>query len=188
MKRYLPETGRSNYGVSRRSALRLHLLPFHVNALLQSFSKTGFCLYAHDTCILVKHGDVSKPEFFLNKEFSLLYEWFIQNELSIRFLPNQDQTKCILFSMVKGSREINIFRANLTLNQEEKQWLTKQISASPEVSCKKMFLKKSQHYLRNCWRIVILKEERRNWYRYSDLFWLGLLWYVRSNQNKFPLR
>lgn len=119
LKRFFSETERSNYGVSQRSVLRLHPLPLHENVLLRSFSETDFYLHAHDTCISLKHGYVSKIGIFLNKELSLLCEWFIQSELSIHFRSNQDQDKCILFSMVKVPREINIFFAVYCTKQHD---------------------------------------------------------------------
>ena len=51
-------------------------------------------LYADDSC-LVYQLNVSKIEQNLNKNFSDICDWFVDNKLSIHF--GEDNTKCILF-------------------------------------------------------------------------------------------
>ena len=61
--------------------------------------------------MLKKTGNV------LNKEFSSLWQWFIDNKLSIHFI--KDKTKSILFSKAKGLREINIPFMGDSIEQHE---------------------------------------------------------------------
>ena len=49
---------------------------------------------------------LEKLKMFLNKEFSSLCQWFINNKLSIHF--GEDKTKSILVSKPRGLREINM--------------------------------------------------------------------------------
>ena len=70
-----------------------------------------------DTYIFYQHEDVNKIENVLNKEFSSLCQWFIDNKLSIHF--GEDKTKSILFSKTRGLREINISFAGHSIMQHE---------------------------------------------------------------------
>ena len=51
-------------------------------------------LYADDSCLVYQHKDVSKIGQVLNKNFSNIRDWFVNNKLSIHF--GADKTKCIL--------------------------------------------------------------------------------------------
>ena len=53
----------------------------------------------------------------LNKEFSSLCQWFVDNKLSIHF--GEDKTKSILFSKTRSLKEINISFAGHSINQHE---------------------------------------------------------------------
>ena len=68
-------------------------------------------MYGNDTCIFYQHENV------LNKEFSSLCQWFIDNKLSIHF--GEDKTKSILFSKTRGLKEINISFAGHSIKQHE---------------------------------------------------------------------
>ena len=100
------EAGTLKYGVPEGSILGPLLFLLYVNDLPQSLSDAGSYLYADDTCIFYQHENVKKIENILNKEFPSLYQWFIDNELSIHF--GEDKTKSVLFSKTRGSKEINI--------------------------------------------------------------------------------
>ena len=76
------EAGTSKYYVPQGSILGPLLFLLYVNDLPQSLSDAGSYLYADDTCIFYQHEDVKKTENVLNKEFSSLYQWFIDNKLS----------------------------------------------------------------------------------------------------------
>ena len=93
------------------------LFLLHVNDLLQSLSEAGSYLYTDDTIIFYRHENVKKIENILNKEFSSLCPWFMDNKLSIHF--GDDKTKYILFSTVRGLREINISFVGHSIKQHE---------------------------------------------------------------------
>ena len=105
------------YGVPKDYILGPLLFLLYVNDLLQSLSDAGSYLYAEDICIFYQHEDIQKTENFLNKEFSSLCQWFIDNKLSIHF--GEDKTRSILFSKTSGLREINISFAGLSIKQYE---------------------------------------------------------------------
>ena len=52
-------------------------------------------LYADDSCLVFQHKDIKVIEKQLNKDFSELCDWFVENKLSIHF--GDDKTKSILF-------------------------------------------------------------------------------------------
>ena len=60
---------------------------------------------------------LEKLKMFLNKEFSSLCQWFINNKLSIHF--GEDKTKSILFSKTRGLKEINISFASHSIKQHK---------------------------------------------------------------------
>ena len=93
------------------------LFPLYVNDLSQSISDAGSYLYADDNCIFYQHEDVKKIENVLNKEFSSLCQWFIDNKLSIHF--GEDKTKSILFSKTRCLKEINISFAGYSIKKHE---------------------------------------------------------------------
>ena len=89
------ETGTLKYDASQGSVVRPLLFPLYVNDLPESSSEVGSYLYADDTYIFCKYEDVRKIENALNKKFSSLCQWFIDNKLSVHF--GEDKTKSILF-------------------------------------------------------------------------------------------
>ena len=111
------EAGTLKYGVPQGSILGPLLFLLYVNDLPQSLSDAGSYLYADDTCIFYQHEDVKKIENVLNKEFSSLCQWFIDNKLSIHF--REDKTKSILFSKTGGLKETNISFAGHFIKQHE---------------------------------------------------------------------
>ena len=112
-----PEAGTLKYGVPQGSILGPLLFLLYVNDLPQSLSDAGSYLYADDTYIFYQHEDVKKIENVLNKEFSSLWQWFIDNKLSIHF--GEDKTKSILFSKTRGLKGINIPFAGHSIKQHE---------------------------------------------------------------------
>ena len=111
------EAGTLKYGVPQGSILGSLLSLLYVNDLPQSLSDAGSYSYADDTCIFYQHEVVKKIENVLNKEFSLLCQWFKDNKLSIHF--GEDKTKSILFSKTRGLREIDISFAGHSIKQHE---------------------------------------------------------------------
>ena len=90
------EAGTLKYGVPQGSILGQLLFLLFVIDFPQSLSYAGSYCYADDTCIFYHHEDVKKIENVLNKEFSSLCQWFIDNKLSIHL--EKGKTKSILFS------------------------------------------------------------------------------------------
>ena len=111
------EAGALKYDVPQGSILGPHLFLLCVTDLSQSLSGAGSYLHADDTCIFYQHEDVRKIENVLNKEFSSLCQWFIDNKLSIHF--GENKTKSIVFSRTKGLKEINISFADHSIKQHE---------------------------------------------------------------------
>ena len=89
----------------------------YVNNLPQSLPEAGSYLYADDTCVFYQHEDVKKIEDILNKEFSSLCQWFIDNKPSIHF--EEDKTKFILFIKTRLLKEINTFFVGHSIKQHE---------------------------------------------------------------------
>ena len=100
------DAGLINCGVPQGSILGPLLFLIYINDLPQALNETGSYLYADDTCIFYQDKDVEKIEKVLNKEFSSLCEWFIDNKLSIHFGDNK--TKTIFFSRMKCPPKRNI--------------------------------------------------------------------------------
>ena len=116
------------YGVPQGSILGLLLFLLYVNDFPQSLSDRGSYLYADDTCIFFQHEDIKKIENVLSKKFSSLFQWFIDNKLSIHF--REDKTKSILFSKTRGLKEINISFAGHYIKQHETvEYLTCQLGS-----------------------------------------------------------
>ena len=66
-------------------------------------------LYADDTCLIFQHRDITETESALNKNLSMLCDWFVDNKLTIHF--GEDKTKSILFGSkhkIKKSKPLNI--------------------------------------------------------------------------------
>ena len=78
-------------------------------------------LYSDYTCLVFQHKDVIEIETVLNKNFSSLCDWFIDNKLSIHF--GEEKTKSILFSnkhKVKKYKPLNIHYKNIKIKQYSK--------------------------------------------------------------------
>ena len=78
-------------------------------------------VYADDSCIIYQHKDINEIEKVLNKNFSDLCDWFLDNKLSIHF--GDDKTKCILFASknkVKKANPLNIKYNDIIIKQHSK--------------------------------------------------------------------
>ena len=78
----------------------------------------------NDTCLIFQHSDINEIEIQLNKNFSSICDWFVDNELSIHF--GEDKTKSILlrskskikkasplYIQYKGNKSQTILKSNL---------------------------------------------------------------------------
>ena len=116
---------RSNYsstakiecGVPQGSILGPLLFLLYVNDMKQAVDCDLF-LYADDSCLVYQHKDVSKIEQNLNKNFSNICDWFVDNKLSIHF--GEDKTKCILFGTkqkLNKTGSLNIKHGTIQIKQ-----------------------------------------------------------------------
>ena len=78
------------------SILARLLFLLYANDMPQAFHSDLF-LYAEDSGLTFQHKDVHKIEHQLNKDFSSLCEWFVDNKLSIHL--GKEKTKRILFGL-----------------------------------------------------------------------------------------
>ena len=107
-------------GVPQGSILGPLLFLLYVNDMPQAVS-CDLYLYADDSCLVYQHKDVKVIEQQLNKDFSNLCDWFVDNKLSIHF--GEDKTKSILFSTknkVKRAGSLNIKYNNIEIKQHTK--------------------------------------------------------------------
>ena len=93
---------------------------------MQLAVKWELLLYADDTCLIFKCNDINEIEIKLNRNFSLICDWFVDNKLSIHF--EEDKAKSILFSS-----KLKVKRSN-TLNIQNKGWKIKQYSKATYLS------------------------------------------------------
>ena len=93
-----------NCGVPQGSILGPLLFLLYVNDLKQAVDCDLF-LYADDSCLVYQHKDVKEIERNLNKNFSNVCDWFVDNKLSIYF--GEDKTKCILFGTKHRLNKVN---------------------------------------------------------------------------------
>ena len=71
-------------------------------------AKCNLFLYADDTCLICQHNDLNEIEKQLNKNFESIYDWFVDNKLSIHF--KDEKAKSILFATkfkIKKVRKLN---------------------------------------------------------------------------------
>ena len=109
------EPGNLLCGVPQGSILGPLLFVLCVNDMPQAVT-CDLLLYADDTCLVFQHKDVIEIETVLNKNFSSLCDWFIDNKLSIHF--GEEKTKSILFSSkhkVKKFKPLNIHYKNIKI-------------------------------------------------------------------------
>jgi len=89
------EPGKLLCGVPQGSILGPLLFLLYINDMPQAV-QCELLLYADDTCLIFQHSDIKEIESQLNKNFSFICDWFVDNKLSIHF--GEDKTKSILFS------------------------------------------------------------------------------------------
>ena len=82
------------YLASLGSILGILLFLLYITYIKQAVNCDLF-LYVDDSCLIYQHNGVSKIAQNLNKNFSNICDWFVDNKLSIHF--EEDKTKCILF-------------------------------------------------------------------------------------------
>ena len=96
-------------GVPQGSILGPLLFLLYVNDMKQALD-CELLLYADDSCLISQHKDVKEIENVLNRNFSNLCEWFVDNKLSVHF--GEDKTKCILFSSKMKTKKADPLNIN----------------------------------------------------------------------------
>ena len=107
-------------GVPQGSILGPMLFLLYINDISQAVD-CEILLYADDTCLVFQHKNVKEIEKQLNKDFSNLCEWFVDNRLSVHF--GEDKTKCILFGSkykVKNAEPLIIKYKDIIIKQNKK--------------------------------------------------------------------
>ena len=111
------EPGKLLCEVPQGSILGPLLFLLYINDMPQAV-KCELLLYADDTCLIFQHNDIKEIEIQLNKKFSLISNWFVDNKLSIHF--GEDETKSILFSSkrkVKKASSLNVQYKDIKIKQ-----------------------------------------------------------------------
>ena len=62
-------------------------------------------LYADDSCLVYQHKVVKEIERNLNKIFSDVCDWFVNNKLSVHF--GENKTKCMLFGTKRRLNKVS---------------------------------------------------------------------------------
>ena len=73
-------------------------------------------LYADDSCLMYQYRDVNEIEKQLNKDFENVWDWFVDNKLSIHF--REDKTNSTHFAgkrKIKSARKLNVKYKNIEL-------------------------------------------------------------------------
>ena len=114
------EPGKLLCGVPQGSNLGPLLFLLYINDMPQAV-KCEPLLYADDTCLIFQHNDIKEIEIQLNKIFSLICDWFVDNKRSIHF--GEDKTKSIPFSSkrkLKKASPLNIQYKDKKIKQYSK--------------------------------------------------------------------
>ena len=110
-------TAKIEYGEPKGSILAPLLFLLYVNDIQHAVDCDLF-LYADDSCLVYYIKDVSKIEQNLNKNFSNICDWLVDNKLSIHF--GEDKTKCILFctkQKLNKTGSLNIKHGTIQIKQ-----------------------------------------------------------------------
>ena len=140
-------TAKIECGVPQGSILGPLLFLLYVNDMKQAVDCDLF-LYADDSCLVYQHKDVSKIEQNLNKNFSNIYNWFVDNKLSIHF--GEDKTKCILFGIKKLNTQIKQYHVVTYLGcalHENLSRETMALKVISKINCRLKFLYRKNRFL-----------------------------------------
>ena len=91
------------FGVPQGSILGPLLFLIYINGMPQAVD-SELLLSADDTCLVFQHMNIKAIEEHLNRDFSTLVDWFVDNRLSVHF--GEGKTKSILFSPKHRSKSI----------------------------------------------------------------------------------
>ena len=105
--------------VSQESILRPLMFLMYVNAMYQAINST-LLLYADDSCLVFQGNHVIEIEKQLNRDFTKICVWFVNNRLSIHF--GEHKTKSILIASECKIKvpKLNIAYKNIQIKQNSK--------------------------------------------------------------------
>ena len=107
-------------GIPQRFVLGPLLFFLYINDLPQAIVSDSL-LYADDTCIVFQHKSVTEIEKQLQRDFSSLCGWFVNDKLNVYF--GQEKTKSILFGTkhnLRNAMALNIVYNGTEIKQYEK--------------------------------------------------------------------
>ena len=91
---HFSDLSKINYSIPQGSILGSLLFLLYVNDMAHAVH-SDLLLYADDSGLTFQHKHVHTIEHQLNKDFTNLCEWFVDNKLSIHL--GDEKTKCIVF-------------------------------------------------------------------------------------------
>ena len=68
---------------------------------MQQAVKCELLLYADETCLIFQHSDINEIQIQLNKNFSSICDWFMDNKLSIHFGEEKKLSQFFLAAKVR---------------------------------------------------------------------------------------
>ena len=90
---------------------------FYFRTIDVSQIKSNLFLSSIDSCLMYQHRDVEEIEKQLRKYFENIYDWFIDNRLSVNF--REDKTKPIVFlskCKIQSARKLNVKNKDIKIN------------------------------------------------------------------------
>ena len=113
-------------GVPQGSILGPLLFLLYVSNMVQAVN-CDLLLYADDTGLIFQHKDINIIVHQLNRNFSNISDWFVDNKLSIHF--GEDKTKSIFFAPLNKCKKLR------KLNISHGSWKIKQYSEVTYLGC-----------------------------------------------------
>ena len=173
------------YGITK-GILGPLLFLLYANNLKQAVDCDSF-LYADESCLVYQHNDVSKIEQNLNKNFSNISYWFVDDNLCIHF--GEDKRKCILFATkqkINKTGNPNIRQGTIQIKQyhtitclgctigENISGETMALKVISKFNCRLRLLYRKIDFYRN----LFLDYFARLWYNLILIMRLGVFYYV----------
>ena len=195
------DDGNLTCGVPQGSILGPLLFLLYINDMPQALS-CDLLLYADDSCLVYQHKNIDEIAIVLNKNFSDLCDWFLDNKLSIHF--GDDKTKCILFASknkVKKTAPLNINYKGIEIKQHSKVnylgcILDESLSGESmalhvlkKLNCKLRFLYRKSEFLSPALRRLLCNALIQPHFDYACTSWYpnlnqSLKKRLQANQNK----
>ena len=174
--------GNLSCGVPQWSILGPLIFLLYVNDMARAVD-CDLLLYVDDSCLIVRDNSIEQIESSLNKNFNALWDWFLENKLSIHF--GEDKTKSILFSnkKCKNIKKLDIRRGDIKIKQHSnvnylgclldenlsgESMATKMLG---KINGKLKFLYRKQNYLNKSLRRLLLNALIQPHFDYACTSW-----------------